>query len=106
MCKIKKNFIIFPQLNLFIILEIIQQAIFPKIVANNDNEIFHVKVSIVLHVITLYIAYALQKLGFLICVYTTRDGIYNYHATLRLLEALLAPNFCRKSRAVVSCFML
>ena len=41
------------------------------------------------------------------CIYT-RDGIYNYnyHATLRLLEALLAPDFRRKSRAVGSCFML
>ena len=59
-------------------------------VANNDNEIFHVKVSIVLHVITLYITYSLQKLWLLIYVYTMRDGIYNYnyHATLKLLDNL------------------
>ena len=81
---------------------------FPKIVANNDNEIFHVKLSIVLHAITLCITYSLQKLWLHICVYTTHDGIYNYnyHATLRLWEALLAPDFRRKSRVVVSCFML
>ena len=57
-----------------------------------------------------YVLHILYKnCGFLyMCVYTTRDGMYNYnyHATLRLWEALLAPDFRRKSRVVVSCFML
>ena len=49
MCKIKKKISqSFHSQNFCVILEIIQYAIFTKIVANNDNEIFYYLIWIVI----------------------------------------------------------
>ena len=56
MYKIQKNVIIFPQLikHFLIILKIIQYALFMKLTAITDNEIFHVKGKEFLSIINIY----------------------------------------------------